>query len=290
MLARRREHCANWTGAHAISNGCILYGQLTAEMAVHIPDDNPALFDWGTFVNGGTPDPTWNEIDQIFRIGPNGSEYHTTYFTPGEHKTVFNPYSVPSYNGYIAEAFHNYTIDWTPEYLAWSIDRQTYRNITVRSSTNRRAEQPLRGCKRCGLEQSPGPGSAAARARQAAVATDELSHHLPNGELVLSWSQPGKLQTHPRPRGWVVWTGIAHGERGKGPSGRGRRRRMHTSTSGAYSTTQCLRPSRPTSSPKCLSSSTVRLRAQPRALPRCRPPPCQQPAGPAPQPSRCDPG
>lgn len=139
----RREHCANWTGAHASSNGCILYGTLEAEMAIHIPDDNPALFDWGTFVNGGSPDPTWNEIDQIFRIGPNGSEYHTTYFTPGEHKTVFNPYSVPEFNGYIAGSFHNYTIEWTPEYLAWMIDRETYRNITVRSSTNRPPWRPM---------------------------------------------------------------------------------------------------------------------------------------------------
>ena len=67
---------------------------------------NPAMFDWGTYVNGGRPDPTWcvlcvglcfrpsshgdriactrhdatigcalhrNEIDQIFEIGPNGA-------------------------------------------------------------------------------------------------------------------------------------------------------------------------------------------------------------------------
>ena len=111
--------------------------------ALRRQDDNPALFDWGTFVNGGTPDPTWNEIDQIFRIGPNGSEYHTTYFVPGEHKTVFNPYSMPSYNGYIAASYHNYTIDWTPDYLAWSIDRETYRNITVRSATNRPPWRPM---------------------------------------------------------------------------------------------------------------------------------------------------
>lgn len=155
-------------------------------------DDNPALFDWGTFINGGSPDPTWvrapspldpspmpspstrpstgtsarrssspphftpaqNEIDQIFRIGPNGSEYHATYFTPGEHKTVFNPYSDPPFNGYIESSYHNYTLYWTPDYLAWTIDKETYRNITYRSTTNRRVgggrkrrpASPVRGC------------------------------------------------------------------------------------------------------------------------------------------------
>ena len=36
--------------------------RLNGLRAVHLApaqDDNPALFDWGTFVNGGTPDPTW---------------------------------------------------------------------------------------------------------------------------------------------------------------------------------------------------------------------------------------
>jgi hypothetical protein len=33
----RKEKCANYSGAHVVSRGCILYGTLEAELAVHIP-------------------------------------------------------------------------------------------------------------------------------------------------------------------------------------------------------------------------------------------------------------
>ena len=92
----RKQKCANYSGAHAVSRGCVLYGTLEAELAVHIPGGaeqarlsmhagvacvlcgralmcflnptraalpnnpgNPAMFDWGTYVNGGRPDPSW---------------------------------------------------------------------------------------------------------------------------------------------------------------------------------------------------------------------------------------
>ena len=33
----RKQKCANYSGAHAVSRGCVLYGTLEAELAVHIP-------------------------------------------------------------------------------------------------------------------------------------------------------------------------------------------------------------------------------------------------------------
>ena len=33
----RKQKCANYSGAHVVSRGCILYGTLEAELAVHIP-------------------------------------------------------------------------------------------------------------------------------------------------------------------------------------------------------------------------------------------------------------
>ena len=137
----RKLKCANYSGAHVVSRGCILYGTLEAELAVHIPGalpnnpGNPAMFDWGTYVNGGKPDPTWNEIDQIFEIGPNGTvEYHTTFFNPEEHKMVFDLFTVPSYNGYMAAAYKNYTINWTPKWMAWSVDSKLYRNTSAENA------------------------------------------------------------------------------------------------------------------------------------------------------------
>lgn len=118
-------------------------GELTAEMAINFPEGVNGLWDFGTYINGGTPDPSWNEIDQarappgqplswfrrpggggsgrtssppanagcaqIFMVGPMGSlEFHPTYFNPGEHKLVFNATTVPEYNGLIGKGYHNY--------------------------------------------------------------------------------------------------------------------------------------------------------------------------------------
>ena len=33
----RKLKCANYSGAHVVSRGCILYGTLEAELSVHIP-------------------------------------------------------------------------------------------------------------------------------------------------------------------------------------------------------------------------------------------------------------
>jgi len=61
--------CANWTGAHLVSRGCILYGTLTAEMSMRMPRGSTPFWDVGSFVYGGVPDPTLNEIDMIFTTG-----------------------------------------------------------------------------------------------------------------------------------------------------------------------------------------------------------------------------
>jgi hypothetical protein len=111
-----------------------------------------ALWDFGTYVNGGVPDPTWNEIDMIFRMGmsngagtttvttlANGtnvttaryvaSQMDTTFFNPGEHKESFDQFTVPRFDGYIAREYHNFTIHWTPDYIAWQLDEVTFRNV-----------------------------------------------------------------------------------------------------------------------------------------------------------------
>ncbi len=53
--------------ALSYDTGCILYGTLTAEMGLKMPRGAQALWDFGTYVNGGVPDPTWNEIDSTYR-------------------------------------------------------------------------------------------------------------------------------------------------------------------------------------------------------------------------------
>lgn len=153
----RAPMCANWTGAHLVSRGCVLYGTLEAEMALLMPGGSRAFLDVGTYVRGGTPDPTQNELDMIFRTlsveltDTSSSEtesstgaaasnktqsfvastWDATFFNPGEQKMVFGPSSWPHhYTGFMARQYHNYSILWTPDYIAWSLDRVVYRNVT----------------------------------------------------------------------------------------------------------------------------------------------------------------
>ena len=114
-----------------MSRFCILYGTLSATMSIKIPGQNPGMFDLGTYVNGGWPDPTWNEVDQIFQVGPNGTvEFHTTYFNPAEHKQVFDLYTRHRYDGYTATAYRTYNVTWTPHFVAWTVDSRVYRNTS----------------------------------------------------------------------------------------------------------------------------------------------------------------
>lgn len=149
--------CANWTGAHLVSRGCVLYGTLTAEMAMLMPEGSRAFLDVGTYVRGGSPDATQNELDLIFRTlsvslsGSSSSDtesstgvsasnktrsfvastWDATFFNPGEQKEVFGPSTWPHhYTGFMARQYHNYSIHWTPDYITWSLDKVVYRNVS----------------------------------------------------------------------------------------------------------------------------------------------------------------
>ena len=57
------------------------------------------------------------------------SQLDTTFFNPGEHKESFDQATVPRFDGYIAREYHNYTITWTPDYIAWQLDEVVFRNV-----------------------------------------------------------------------------------------------------------------------------------------------------------------
>jgi hypothetical protein len=142
-LQRSGTICSNWTGAHLVSRGCILYGSLTAEMSIRMPRGSNPFWDVGTYVYGGTPDPTWNELDMIFQTrSANATSaqssfdtfitttFSTSFFNPVEHRQEYGPSSYPQYNGYTANEYHNYTLEWTPTFIAWSVDQVVYWNQT----------------------------------------------------------------------------------------------------------------------------------------------------------------
>lgn len=58
--------CASWAGARLQSFGCIRFGVLEIEAAMALPAAGGAVAFFGTYIVGGSPDPSWNEIDQAF--------------------------------------------------------------------------------------------------------------------------------------------------------------------------------------------------------------------------------
>jgi hypothetical protein len=75
-------------------------------------------------------------------VGVNGSyvsyTFDATFFNPIEHKQVFSPSSYPRFTGYMARAYHNYTVTWTPHYILWSLDAVPFFNQTRHNGFHRR--------------------------------------------------------------------------------------------------------------------------------------------------------
>jgi len=126
-------HCANFSGAHLVSRGCLFFGSLTAELSVRIPQESRAFWDVGTYVKGGLPgDEATNELDSILEISPTGLlAYHASFFAPAEHKRSFDATTRPAFSAAFAAGYHNYTVTWTPSSIAWSVDGAVYRNTST---------------------------------------------------------------------------------------------------------------------------------------------------------------
>ena len=87
---------------------------------------------------------------------------------------VFDLFTVPSYNGYMAAAYKNYTIDWTPKVSApcscpWT--RVAVLTLSLRWAVDglERGQQtvPQHKRRKCSCKPS-------------AVASDDVSPHLPH--------------------------------------------------------------------------------------------------------------
>ena len=72
------------------------------------------------------------------------SQMDTTFFNPGEHKESFDQATVPRFDGYIAKEYHNYTITWTPQYIAWQLDEVVFRNVNKAGRAAEEMRSPWR--------------------------------------------------------------------------------------------------------------------------------------------------
>lgn len=80
---------------------------------------------------GQTPWPDCGEIDILENIGSEPSTVHGSLHGPGYSggNPLTGSYSLPNGEAF-ADDFHTFAVDWTPEYIAWSVDGQEYQRKT----------------------------------------------------------------------------------------------------------------------------------------------------------------
>ncbi|KAL4501709.1 hypothetical protein ABPG72_018760 [Tetrahymena utriculariae] len=131
--------CSNWAGVHLQTNSCFQYGVFNIRASFKLSNQNDALFFFGIFVESGSnmdSSSVWNEIDIGYGNGPSYSSqtsFLPATFSPNENKKVFDSSSNPQYTDSFSNGYHNYTLYWMPDYVAWAIDGIVYWNSTTLS-------------------------------------------------------------------------------------------------------------------------------------------------------------
>jgi hypothetical protein len=113
-----------YRGAEVYSKNTVLYGKF--EMSMKMVKGSGMLSTFFTFKSDAT---SWEEID-VEIMGKNNATLLNSNIITGvagstvhHQKNVFMDYS-------LADTFHAYTLEWTPEYVAWYIDSVEVRRDT----------------------------------------------------------------------------------------------------------------------------------------------------------------
>lgn len=112
-------------GAELYSNESFTYGKFEAKMKMaYAPGCISSMFLYynNSYMGGGE---IWNEIDiEVIGKEPNG--FQSNIITGSKEKQVTSEKMI-STGGPISNDFHIYTVEWTPDYVAWYFD-----NLEVR--------------------------------------------------------------------------------------------------------------------------------------------------------------
>lgn len=76
--------------------------------------------------------PGCGEIDIVEVLGQEPSKmYSTLHYTDGDNKRNSTQGSHTLASGSFADSYHIYTLDWTPEYLAFGVDGEEFQRMTI---------------------------------------------------------------------------------------------------------------------------------------------------------------
>lgn len=121
-----------YKGAEIYSNQSYQYGRY--EMRMRVANMSGTLSTFFTYKDGSEGAGVfWEEID-IEVFGKNNATQWQSNIILGTQRPTIKTEAVHTSATSLADAFHTYTLEWTPDYVAWYLDGVEVRRITGTSS------------------------------------------------------------------------------------------------------------------------------------------------------------
>lgn len=131
-LAANVATAKSYKGAEIYSNQSYLYGRY--EMRMRVAKASGVLSTFFTYKNGSEVGNTfWEEIDiEIF--GKNNATQWQSNVILGSSRPTIHTEQLHTAPQSLADAYHTYVLEWTPDYVAWFVDDEEVRRITGTST------------------------------------------------------------------------------------------------------------------------------------------------------------
>lgn len=121
-----------YKGAEIYSSNSYLYGRY--EIRMRVAKASGVLSTFFTYKNGSEVGSTfWEEID-IEVFGKNNATEWQSNIILGSSRPTIHTEQVHAAPSSLADAYHTYVIEWTPDYVAWYLDGTEVRRITGTST------------------------------------------------------------------------------------------------------------------------------------------------------------
>lgn len=131
-VASHLAHAKAYKGAEIYSNESYLYGRY--EIRMRVANASGVLSTFFTYKNGSEIGTTfWEEID-IEVFGKNNATEWQSNIILGNTRPTLQIEQTHTAAASLADAYHTYVLEWTPDYVAWYLDGVEVRRITGTST------------------------------------------------------------------------------------------------------------------------------------------------------------
>lgn len=121
-----------YKGAEIFTNDAYLYGRY--EIRMRVANASGVLSTFFTYKNGSEVGNTfWEEID-IEVFGKNNATQWQSNIILGSSRPTIHTEEIHTADTSLADAYHTYVVEWTPDYVAWFLDGVEVRRITGTST------------------------------------------------------------------------------------------------------------------------------------------------------------